>query len=134
MSVAATEARILRRCLKETTAPELLPKRFFAEQAGFQINPWRLAVCNDVRFSSVQAERTSAIRFFNRYGKQLALSPNRYVQQRLGEVDLLLKPVPSIFDPSITLRVLASSLRPAWRGTEVTEAHFGPMPPVFATA
>jgi hypothetical protein len=134
MSVAATEARILRRCLKETTAPELLPKRLFAEQARFQINPWRLAVCNDLRFSSVRGERTSAIRFFNWYRKQLALSPNRYVQGRLGEVDLLLKPVASIFDPSITLRVLASSLRPAWRGTEVTEARFGPMPPVFVTA
>jgi 2-polyprenyl-6-methoxyphenol hydroxylase-like FAD-dependent oxidoreductase len=134
MSVAATEAGILRKCLNETTSPELLPKRFFAEQARFQTNPWRLAVCNDLRFSSVQGERTHAIRFFNWYREQLALSPDRRVQQRLGEVDLLLKPVASIFDPLITLRVLASSLRPARRGKELAQSRFGPMPPTLAAA
>jgi hypothetical protein len=134
MSVAATEAGILRKCLKETTSPELLPKRFFAEQAGFQTNPWRLAVCNDLRFSSVQGERTPAIRFFNWYREQLALSPDRRVQQRLGEVDLLLKPVASIFDPLITLRVLASSIRTARRGKELAQSRFGPMPPTLAAA
>jgi 2-polyprenyl-6-methoxyphenol hydroxylase-like FAD-dependent oxidoreductase len=134
MSVAATEAGILRKCLSETTSPELLPKRFFAAQAEFQIDPWRLAVCNDLRFSSVQGERTPAIRFFNWYREQLALSPDRPVQQRLGEVDLLLKPVASIFDPLIALRMLASSLRPARRGTEMTEARFGPIPPTLAAA
>jgi hypothetical protein len=134
MSVAATEAGILRQCLNETTSPELLPKRFFAAQASFQINPWQLAVCNDLRFSSVQGERTPAIRFFNWYRERLALSSDRQVQQRLGEVDLLLKPVASIFDPLIMLRVLASSLRPQRRGNEVTVARFGPLPPTLAAA
>src|SRR5258708_18154353 len=100
----------------------------------YQTNQWRLAVCNDVMFSSVQGERTPAIRFFNWYREQLALSPNRRVQQRLGEVDLLLKPVASIFDPLITLRVLASSLRTARLGSEVARSRFGPMPPALATA
>ena len=134
MSVAATEAAILRKSLKETTAPELLPKRFFEAQAGFQINPWRLAVSNDLRFSSVQGERTPAINFLNWYREQLALSTDRRVQQRLGEVDLLLKPVASIFDPLIVLRALGSSLRPARLANDVVEARFGPMPPGLAAA
>jgi hypothetical protein len=134
MSVAATEAGILRKCLNETTLPELLPKRFFAAQAEFQINPRRLAVCNDLRFTSVQGEHTPPIRFFNWYREQLALSPDRRVQQRLGEVDLLLKPVASIFDPLIMLRVLASPLRPTQRGAEMTESRFGPMPPTLVAA
>jgi hypothetical protein len=132
MSVAAAEAGILRNCLKETTAPELLPQRFFAAQARFQINPWRLAVCNDLKFSSVQGERTPAIRFFNWYREQLALTPDRQVQKRLGEVDSLLRPVVSIFDPLIMLRVLASSLRSARHGNEVAKARFGPFPPALA--
>jgi 2-polyprenyl-6-methoxyphenol hydroxylase-like FAD-dependent oxidoreductase len=134
MSVAAAEAGILRRCLKETTSPELLPRRFFAAQAAFQINPWRLAVCNDLRFSSVQGERTPAIRFFNWYREQLALSPSRRVQQRLAEADLLLKPVASIFDPAIMLSALASSPKLARRPDEVAEARFGPLPPALASS
>ena len=132
MSVAATEAGILRKCLKETTAPDLLPRRFFAAQARFQINPWWLAVCNDLRFSSVQGERTPAIRFFNWYREQLALTPDRRVQQRLAEVDMLLKPVASMFDPTIALRVLASPLRYMRHGNKVAGARFGPMPPALA--
>jgi len=93
-----------------------------------------VAVCNDLRFSSVQGERTPAIRFFNWYREQLALSPDRRVQQRLGEVDLLLKPVASMFDPLITLRMLASSLRPVRRGSKVATARFGPLPPALAAA
>jgi len=134
MSVAATEAAILRKCLADTTSPELLPKRFFAEQARFQINPWRLAVCNDLRFSSVQGERTPAIRFFNWYREQLALTPDRRVQQRLGEVDSLLKPVASIFDPLIMLRALAHSRRSFRPGNEVAKARFGPFPPALAAS
>jgi 2-polyprenyl-6-methoxyphenol hydroxylase-like FAD-dependent oxidoreductase len=135
MSVAATEAGILRNCLKQTTAPELLPRRFFAAQARFQINPWRLAVCNDLRFSSVQGERTPAIRFFNWYREQLALTPDRRVQQRLAEVDSLLKPVVSMFDPGIALRVLASRRRgKAKYDAELATARFGPMPPPALTA
>jgi 2-polyprenyl-6-methoxyphenol hydroxylase-like FAD-dependent oxidoreductase len=134
MSVAAAEAGILRNFLKETTAPELLPKRFFAAQARFQINPWRLAVCNDLRFSSVQGERTPATRFFNWYRERLALTPDRRVQQRLADVDMLIKPVASIFDPSIGIRLLASSIRSAPRTNEVAEARFGPMPPALASS
>jgi len=54
------------------------------------------------------------------------------VQQRLGEIDLLLKPVASIFDPLITLRMLASSLRPVRHGSKVAQSRFGPMPPTLA--
>jgi 2-polyprenyl-6-methoxyphenol hydroxylase-like FAD-dependent oxidoreductase len=132
MSVAAAEAGILRKCLTETTSPELLPRRFFAAQAKFQINPWRLAVCNDLRFSSVQGERTPAIRFFNWYRERLALSADRRVQKRLGEVDLLLKPVASIFEPSIMLRVLASPLRSALNRNDLARSRFDPSPPALA--
>jgi hypothetical protein len=91
MSVAAAEAGILRQCLKDTTSPALLPKRYFAAQARFQINPWWLAVCNDLRFSSVVGERTPAIRTLNWYRERLAVFQHRKVQQRLNEVDFLLQ-------------------------------------------
>jgi hypothetical protein len=82
----------------------------------------------------VQGERTPAIRFFNWYREQLALSPSRRVQQRLAEVDLLLKPVASIFDPSIMLSALASSPQLARRADEVAQARFGPLPPALASS
>jgi 2-polyprenyl-6-methoxyphenol hydroxylase-like FAD-dependent oxidoreductase len=133
MSAAATEAGILRRCLKQTTSPEQLPKLFFAEQARFQINPWRLAVCNDLRFSSVQGERTLAIRAFNWYREQLALSSDRRVQLRLGEVDQLLKPVASLFSPWVVIRALVSRLLLRWRARPRSSERFAPFPPMPAT-
>jgi hypothetical protein len=132
MSVAATEAGILRKCLKDTTSPDLLPKRYFESQAQFQMNPWWLAVCNDLRFPSVQGERTPAIRFFNWYREQLALSQDRAVQRRLSEVDFLLRPVGSLFDPLIALRALGSSTVSAFRRNEFAEFRFAASPPALA--
>lgn len=132
MSVAVTEAGILRRCLAQTTSPQLLPKLFFTEQGRFQANPWRLAVSNDLRFFSVQGERTRAIRAFNWYREQLALSPDRSVQQRLAEVDSLLKPVTSIFSPWVPVRALVSRLLPGWDARRHKAERFGPFPPPLA--
>jgi 2-polyprenyl-6-methoxyphenol hydroxylase-like FAD-dependent oxidoreductase len=132
MSVAATEAGILRQCLKETISPELLPKRFFAAQAKFQINPWWLAVCNDLRFSSVAGQRTTAIRFFNWYRERLAVSRHRNVQRRLNEVDSLLRPVNSLFDPLIVTRALGSSTISTLRKNEFAQMRFAPSPPALA--
>jgi hypothetical protein len=132
MSVAATEAGILRKCLAQTTSPHLLPKLFFKEQARFQVNPWRLAVSNDLRFSSVQGKRAPAIRTFNWYREQLALSADRYVQQRLAEVDLLLRPVSSIFTPWIAGRAFLSRALAVWGAKGRKAERFGPLPPSLA--
>jgi 2-polyprenyl-6-methoxyphenol hydroxylase-like FAD-dependent oxidoreductase len=134
MSAAATEAGILRKCLARTTAPDQLPKLFFTEQSRFQLNPWRLAVCNDLRFSSVKGKRTSAVRAFNWYREQLALSSDRYVLQQLGEVDLLLKPVASIFTPLVAARGLISRVLPRWWTRPRKAERFAPLPPGLAAS
>jgi 2-polyprenyl-6-methoxyphenol hydroxylase-like FAD-dependent oxidoreductase len=133
MSVAAAEAGILRKVLQKTPSLEELPRRYFAAQARFQINPWRLAVSNDLRFTSVQGERTPSIQFFNWYRERLARSQDRKVQQRLGEVDLLLRPVSSLFDPLIVSRALSSATRFAWREREAVRTRFAPFPPALST-
>ncbi len=132
MSVAAAEAAILRDCMKHSSSSELLPRRFFTAQAEFQINPWRLAVCNDLRFSYVQGRRTSSVRFFNWYRQRIALTPSPDVQRRVAEVEGLLRPVASLFEAAIARRVLASWIHSARFRFNQADAQFSPMPPTFA--
>ena len=132
MSAAATEAGILRKCLARTTSPEQLPSLFFAEQGLFQANPWRLAVCNDLRFSSVEGERTPATRAFNWYRDQLSRCSDRTVLQQLGEVDLLLRPVASLFEPWVVARAILSRAVSGWGETRRQAERFAPLPPEIA--
>ena len=131
MSVASSGAGILRKCLAQTTSPRQLPKLFFAEQARFQINPWRNAVCNDLRFRSVQGKRTLAIHAFNWYRDQLAMCSDTRLQQRLADVDHLLKPVVSIFSPSTVVRAIYLRLLLYWRAGPTKAERFAPFPPTF---
>lgn len=129
MSAAATEAGILRACLARTTSPDALPQLFFAEQSRFQANPWWLAVSNDLRFSSVQGIRSPAVRAFNWYRRQLAQSPARPVQQRLGEIDMLLRPVASMFSPWIAVRAAVSRVAPGREARLAEQERFAGVPP-----
>ncbi|MDP3172879.1 MAG: FAD-binding protein [Phenylobacterium sp.] len=133
MSVAASEAGILRRCLAQTTSPRELPALFFAKQAKFKANPWRLAISNDLRFASVEGERTAAVGVFNWWRVQLGLSPDRAVQQRLAEVDLLLRPVKDLFDLRIAARMVYSRTVAALRPPSERAPSFGSHPPSLPT-
>lgn len=67
MSVAV-EAKILRDTLRECgRAHPDLARKFFASQGRFQLNPWRVAVGNDLKFPGTVGERPLAIRFLNWY-------------------------------------------------------------------
>jgi len=133
MSSAATSAGILRACLAKTTSPHMLPKLFFQEQGRFQANPWRLAVSNDLRFAVVQGRRTLGVKVFNWYRDQLARCSDRYVLQRLSEVDLLLAPVESILTPWVAARGLFSRTFPGWDARRRKAERFAPLPPEIAT-
>lgn len=134
MSVAATEAGILRQCLRVEPLLDRVPERFLAAQGHFQKNPWRLATCNDLRFSSVVGDRTRAVRTFNWYRDQLAAAPDRRVQMRLRDIDQLLKPVSSMFDPVIAARMLWSRALTLHRREAERRERFGPLPPMVAAA
>ena len=129
MTVAAAEAGILRRCLRQTTSPRDLPKLFFAEQGRFQRTPWRLATANDLNFDSVVGHRPFSVKAFNWYRRQLVLARNRRVQQHLAEVDTLLKPVSAVFNPVIALVAAAARATPNLRADDFEP--FGPYPPAL---
>jgi len=129
MSVAAAEARLLRRCAQETIDGDLLPERFFAEQARFVESPWRIAVGNDLRFDTVEGPRPASTRAFNWYRRQLARSTNRKVRQHLGDIDGLVTPVDRLYVPTVAVRAALNRVAEAvrWRRDEFDP--FGPLPP-----
>lgn len=131
MSVAVGDAAILRDCLKTTTDPEELPKLFFRRQVSFQKNAFRLAVANDLRFRAVEGRRGPAIRFGNWYREQLtrAGSADRYVARRLGEVNLLLKPVSTLYRPAVVTRLLFARLCLFWKQDPTVAERVAPIPP-----
>jgi 2-polyprenyl-6-methoxyphenol hydroxylase-like FAD-dependent oxidoreductase len=133
MSVAATEATLLRRCARETTDPALLPKTFFAEQARFIESPWRIAIGNDLRFDTVDGPRPRSIRVFNWYRRQLARSTNRKVRQHLGDIDGLVTPVDRLYAPTIAARAALNRTADTILRRRVDFDPFGPFPPALPT-
>jgi 2-polyprenyl-6-methoxyphenol hydroxylase-like FAD-dependent oxidoreductase len=128
MSVASAEATILRDCTRRSLPASRLSQVFFKAQARFQATPWQLATSNDLRFTYVSGPRSFGVRAFNWYRQQLALARNLRVQRRLSEVDLLLRPVSALYDPSICL-LAAISRAISMFGNDDDEL-FGPFPPV----
>jgi 2-polyprenyl-6-methoxyphenol hydroxylase-like FAD-dependent oxidoreductase len=126
MTVAATEAGILRRCVRRTTSPRALPKLFFAEQGRFVRTPWRLATANDLNFDSVIGKRSLGLRLFNWYRRQLVSAGNRHVQRHLAEIDMLLRPVIELFNPAIGMLAGVSRFLPKFSDDGFDP--FGPYP------
>jgi len=131
MSVAAADAGILKACLQKTASPAALPKLFFKEQAHFQKNAYRLAVANDLKFTAVQGKRTIGIKLFNWYREQQTAAglADTYVARKVGEVDLLLKPVSSLFHPVIMARTLFARLFLFWRANPTQQESVAALPP-----
>jgi len=131
MSVAAGDAGILKRCLQKTTASETLPKLFFKKQAHFQKNAYQLAVSNDLRFRAVAGRRPAGTRAFNWYRAQLthAAAADGRVARQMGEVDLLLKPVRSLYNPIIIGRAMFARVFLGWRAKPSPSERVAPRPP-----
>ena len=106
MTVAAVSASILRNALEKggPTNPRL-ENLFFASQARFQQEAWRLSVSTDVVLPGTKGPNSRALRLFQRYREAVTLAArNPSVGRRLVEVMNLLKPCSALFAPSILLR------------------------------
>ena len=113
MTVAAVSASTLRELLGQggPANPEL-PRRFFAAQARFQSNPFRIAAGADLRFPFTDGERTMSIKLFNRYMDALSMAAsNPGVRLRLSEVMRLVKPVSSLLEPPVMTRTAWAGVR-----------------------
>jgi 2-polyprenyl-6-methoxyphenol hydroxylase-like FAD-dependent oxidoreductase len=131
MSVAAVEATILGDTLRECgTAHPDLARKFFAAQGRFQLNPWRVAVGNDLKFPGTVGERPFAIRFLNWYrdGVEMA-SRDAAIRRRLFEVMSLKKPLSALLEPRIMVEVTSARSRAARRRAQGSSRPISPMPP-----
>jgi len=111
MTVAATEAMVLRTCLRDGT--ERLARRFLQRAAKTIDIPWDIAVGGDLRFRSVEGSRTAKVRMVNAYLARLhvaAASDPAVGRAFLRVANLLTRPE-RLLAPDIALRVLRSVLR-----------------------
>jgi 2-polyprenyl-6-methoxyphenol hydroxylase-like FAD-dependent oxidoreductase len=111
MTVAAVEARVLRRCLAQGL--DDLPRRFYAAASPLVDAPWSVAVGNDLRMPGVEGPRTRMVRFVNWYLERLNRAAHHDAALALAfqRVANLLAPPPSILAPPVALRVLGAGLR-----------------------
>jgi 2-polyprenyl-6-methoxyphenol hydroxylase-like FAD-dependent oxidoreductase len=108
MSVAALEADLLDRCLREYSGDDLRCAYF--DGCGEIIDtPWRLAVGGDLRFPEVQGPRPLAARLRNHYLKRLMRVAGEDPEIALAflRVTNLVNPPSSLFAPWIAKRVAA---------------------------
>ncbi len=112
MTVAAEEATLLQRALREGTAD--LARRFFG-LAGVAVDtPWDIAVGNDLRHPQVQGARPAKVRFINWYIGKLhqAARHDAWLAIAFLRVANLMAPPPSLLHPAIIARVIRGHLRP----------------------
>jgi 2-polyprenyl-6-methoxyphenol hydroxylase-like FAD-dependent oxidoreductase len=131
MTVAAVEATILGDTLRECgVADPDLSRKFFAAQGRFQLNPWRVAVGNDLKFPGTVGERPLAIRFLNWYREGVDMaSRDPAVRLRLFEVMSLMKPLSALLEPRIMSKVIRARIRAARRRGQGLSRPISPMPP-----
>ncbi len=113
MTVAAVSATILRDLLDRLgPANPQLPRQFFAAQARFQKDPFRIAAGADFRFPFTDGARTMSLRLFNRYMDAVSLAvANPTVRQRLSEVMRLVKPISALLEPPVISRAAWAGVR-----------------------
>lgn len=134
MSVAAALSSTLRRCIvKHGARNPALARAFLKAQGRLQRDPWRLAVGNDLRFPGTQGDRPRSLRILNWYRDAVMLaSADPLVRSRAAEVTHLLRPVSSLFEPSVLRRVFAARLN-APRADASSARPVPPMPPLFVS-
>jgi 2-polyprenyl-6-methoxyphenol hydroxylase-like FAD-dependent oxidoreductase len=108
MSVAALEADLLDRCLRDYSGDDLRCAYFDGCSAIIDA-PWRLTVGADLRFPEVQGARPLSARLRNLYLKRLARAAGEDPEVALAflRVTNLVNPPSSLFAPRIATRVAA---------------------------
>lgn len=110
MSVAATEAKALDRCLRQ--GREDLARRFYARARKIVDAPWAIATGEDLRYPQVEGPRPPGSVVVNRYLERVhgAASEDPVVARAFFRVLSLLKPPSSLLSPRIARRVLGRRL------------------------
>jgi hypothetical protein len=113
MSVAALEALTLRRHLQRGIQPQ--PRQVFRELTRVVDVPWDIAVGADLAVPGVQGRRTLKVRLVNAYIARLhaAAAHDAHLASAFVRVAGLIEPPQSLLRPSIAVRVLRASRRPA---------------------
>ncbi|HYN93378.1 MAG TPA: FAD-dependent monooxygenase [Pilimelia sp.] len=113
MTVAALEAVALRDLLRRGTPPE--PRRFFGAIAPLIDSPWDVSAGGDLAFPGVQGARTLRVRAGNAYLARLhaAAAHDGAVTSAFFRVAGLVDPPQALMRPSLLLRILRQSRRPA---------------------
>jgi 2-polyprenyl-6-methoxyphenol hydroxylase-like FAD-dependent oxidoreductase len=106
ISVAALEARTLRRHLERGAEPQ--PRRWFRDLARVVDVPWDMAAGGDLVFPGVQGRRTRKLRLVSAYLARLhaAAAHDADLASAFVRVVGLVAPPQSLLRPSIAVRVL----------------------------
>ena len=122
MTVAATQALALRRCLAEGERD--LARRFFAAAAAVIDTPWRMAVGADLGHRGVTGARSPAVLFVNWYIEKLykAGQSDARVARAFLDVANLVAPPSALFRPATVARVLRARLGAARVGAQPVAA------------
>jgi 2-polyprenyl-6-methoxyphenol hydroxylase-like FAD-dependent oxidoreductase len=113
MTVAAQEASLLQKCLRDSDAD--LAQRFFtAAKAAIDV-PWDIAVGNDLRHPQVQGPRSPKVRFINWYIGKLHMAARRdaVLANAFLKVANLTMPPAALLHPSVVMRVIHGNIK--WR-------------------
>jgi 2-polyprenyl-6-methoxyphenol hydroxylase-like FAD-dependent oxidoreductase len=111
MTVAALEAQLLQRCLRQGS--DQLQRRYFRAIAKPIGNAWQLATGGDLSLPEIAGPRPAQVRIANRYVSQVQATARNdaVVAQRLARVAGLIDAPASLLRPKIAARVAASSLK-----------------------
>ncbi len=120
MSVAAIEAKILDRCLREQqdrmggySSPVSFSKRFQRAIARQIMAPWLLATGEDLRYPETEGHRSLRIRLFTWYIRQVIglTASDPLAAAAFFQVWHLLKPLKTLFEPHMMRAVLLRTAR-----------------------
>jgi 2-polyprenyl-6-methoxyphenol hydroxylase-like FAD-dependent oxidoreductase len=139
MSVAAMEAKTLDSCLREqqswtgNTHPTSFPQRFQKAIARAIKTAWMLSTGEDLRYPETEGHRSLGTRLFNWYTQRMIGLTASYplVAAAFFQVQHLLKPLRSLFEPRIAWIVLSGELlsrRPKPGGPRPPDVASSPAP------
>jgi 2-polyprenyl-6-methoxyphenol hydroxylase-like FAD-dependent oxidoreductase len=111
MTVAALEAQLLQRCLRQGS--DQLQRRYFRAIAKPIGNAWQLAIGGDLSLPEIAGPRPAQVRIANRYVSQVqaAARSDAVVAQRLARVAGLIDAPASLLRPKVAARVAVSSVK-----------------------
>lgn len=134
MTVAAIEAEVLQRCLRD--GDRRLPRRFFRGTRATVQQAWKLSTGGDLALPEVPQRAALPDRIVNRYILRLLAAAQRdaALSRVFLEVTGMIAPVTKLLSPKMMLRVLRGSLR-AQGVVEAQSPHLvnAPHAPIAAT-